>query len=129
MQKTVAFAALAVLALAVATGPLAIVQAGDKKSDAVTPSPTAENVELPKADADGWISLFNGKDLKGWYGDPKIWRVESLGNFHGPGSWRSRPLRVTCTPGAPWMPASTGICRRQRPFTNWSKRFARCRQA
>ena len=24
----------------------------------------------------GWISLFNGKDLKGWEGDPGIWRVK-----------------------------------------------------
>src|SRR5258708_2712042 len=74
MQKTATFAALMLLALIAA--PRAIVQAGDKKADAVTPSPTAENVELPKADANGWISLFGGKDLKGWYGDPKIWRVE-----------------------------------------------------
>ena len=32
-------------------------------------------VELPKADADGWISLFNGKDLTGWEGDPAVWKV------------------------------------------------------
>ena len=32
-------------------------------------------VELPKPDADGWISLFNGKDLTGWEGNPAIWRV------------------------------------------------------
>ncbi len=30
---------------------------------------------LPAPDADGWISLFNGKDLTGWSGDPSIWRV------------------------------------------------------
>lgn len=30
---------------------------------------------LPAPDADGWISLFNGKDLTGWSGDPTIWRV------------------------------------------------------
>ena len=33
-------------------------------------------VELPKADAEGWINLFNGKDLTGWDGDPAVWRVE-----------------------------------------------------
>jgi len=33
--------------------------------------------ELPKADAEGWISLFNGKDLSGWEGDPKLWKVEN----------------------------------------------------
>jgi hypothetical protein len=32
-------------------------------------------VELPAADADGWITLFNGKDLTGWDGDPAIWKV------------------------------------------------------
>lgn len=42
---------------------------------AVTPPPKAENVELPQADADGWISLFDGKTFNGWYGDPKVWRV------------------------------------------------------
>ena len=33
-------------------------------------------VALPKPDAGGWISLFNGKDLTGWNGDPKVWRVK-----------------------------------------------------
>jgi quinoprotein glucose dehydrogenase len=32
---------------------------------------------LPAPDADGWISLFNGKDLEGWDGDPEVWRVEN----------------------------------------------------
>src|SRR5207244_3423415 len=32
---------------------------------------------LPAPDADGWISLFNGKDLAGWDGDPAVWRVEN----------------------------------------------------
>jgi hypothetical protein len=32
-------------------------------------------VELPAPDADGWISLFNGKDLTGWEGNKDIWRV------------------------------------------------------
>ncbi len=40
---------------------------------AVAPPTT---VELPKADAEGWVSLFNGKDLAGWNGDPQVWRVE-----------------------------------------------------
>ncbi|HEX7899071.1 MAG TPA: DUF1080 domain-containing protein [Planctomycetota bacterium] len=34
-----------------------------------------EKAPLPAPDADGWISLFNGKDLTGWQGDPTIWRV------------------------------------------------------
>jgi quinoprotein glucose dehydrogenase len=32
---------------------------------------------LPAAGADGWIPLFNGKDLEGWDGDPAVWRVEN----------------------------------------------------
>jgi len=31
--------------------------------------------ELPKPDAEGWITLYNGKDLTGWNGNPEIWRV------------------------------------------------------
>lgn len=34
-----------------------------------------DKAPLPAPDADGWISLFNGKDLTGWKGDPNIWRV------------------------------------------------------
>ena len=32
---------------------------------------------LPPADADGWIPLFNGRNLDGWDGDPQVWRVEN----------------------------------------------------
>lgn len=31
--------------------------------------------EIPKAAADGWISLFNGKDLAGWQGIEGYWSV------------------------------------------------------
>jgi type 1 glutamine amidotransferase len=31
---------------------------------------------LAVQDADGWKPLFNGKDLAGWDGDPKFWKVE-----------------------------------------------------
>lgn len=36
---------------------------------------------------DGYISLFNGKDLTGWDGDPKLWKVEAgviIGTCSGP---------------------------------------------
>lgn len=36
---------------------------------------------------EGFTSLFNGKDLAGWDGDPKLWRVESgivIGTCAGP---------------------------------------------
>ena len=36
----------------------------------------AEHHALPKPDKDGWITLFNGKDLNGWSGSPDVWRVK-----------------------------------------------------
>ncbi len=30
----------------------------------------------PKADAEGFVSLFNGKDLTGWSGLPDYWEVK-----------------------------------------------------
>jgi hypothetical protein len=36
----------------------------------------AASVELPAPDADGFISLFNGKDLTGWEGLPGYWSVK-----------------------------------------------------
>ena len=32
--------------------------------------------EKPKADADGFITIFNGKDLTGWDGLPEYWSVK-----------------------------------------------------
>ena len=40
-----------------------------------------------KPDADGFVSLFNGKDLSGWEGDPELWSVEDgciTGKTKGP---------------------------------------------
>ena len=34
-----------------------------------------EKAALPAPDAEGWITLFNGKDLTGWEGDPNVWKV------------------------------------------------------
>ncbi len=39
-------------------------------------APAGAKADLPKAGADGWIPLFNGKDFSGWYGDPKVWRIK-----------------------------------------------------
>lgn len=37
-----------------------------------------ERAQYAKADADGWVSLFNGKDLTGWRAiPPEQWRAES----------------------------------------------------
>jgi hypothetical protein len=41
------------------------------------------------ADADGFVSLFNGRDLEGWDGDPRLWSV------------RDGVLRGETTPGTP----------------------------
>lgn len=35
-----------------------------------------EEAKLPKPDAEGWMTLFNGHDLSGWNGDPNVWRVK-----------------------------------------------------
>ena len=36
----------------------------------------ADHHALPKPDKDGWITLFNGKDLTGWEGNPEVWSVK-----------------------------------------------------
>lgn len=68
MRKVCCLAAALVLALA------GLASLAEEKA-AVTASPTPEKVELPKAGADGWISLFNGKDLTGWEGLEGYWSV------------------------------------------------------
>jgi len=67
MRKVCVFAAVLALVFAGLTA------CAEEK--AVVPSPTPEKVELPKAGADGWISLFNGKDLTGWQGLEGYWSV------------------------------------------------------
>jgi hypothetical protein len=56
-------AALVALGLA---APAAV--AGDK--------PAAAKAELPRPDADGFITIFNGKDLTGWEGLEGYWSVK-----------------------------------------------------
>ena len=41
-----------------------------------------------------WVSLFNGKDLTGWDGDPRFWSVEE-GAIRGETSLSNLPLRNT----------------------------------
>jgi predicted DNA-binding protein (UPF0251 family) len=41
--------------------------------------PTPAEIKKPMPPADPWVSLFNGKDLTGWFvegGDPGAWQVE-----------------------------------------------------
>lgn len=41
------------------------------------PAPVAKPTPPPPApDTGDWISLFDGKTLNGWYGDPRIWTVK-----------------------------------------------------
>ena len=72
--------ALAILTVAFLGGTFMFAQDPPKEGKpapatdaAAAPAPA----ELPKPDAEGWISLFNGKDLTGWKGNPAIWRVEN----------------------------------------------------
>jgi hypothetical protein len=57
---------LATLVLILALAPLA------RAADEAQPK-----AELPRPDADGKISLFNGKDLTGWYGDETVFKAEN----------------------------------------------------
>jgi len=76
-MKMVRAAAVAALGMAAAiwwTG-------GRRTSAAEAPAaaaaaPATQGYVLPKPDADGWISLFNGKDLDPWYGDTTIFVAE-----------------------------------------------------
>jgi hypothetical protein len=61
--NSVSLATAAALALCIAS-----VRADDK--------PAAASAELGKPDANGFISLFNGKDLTGWEGLPGFWSVK-----------------------------------------------------
>jgi hypothetical protein len=53
-------------------------------SDAAPPvaEPAAPPPAAPAASTAGWRSLFNGRDLSGWDGDPRMWSVRD-GVVHG----------------------------------------------
>jgi len=59
---------VALLALALAT---CFALAKEKPAERAT-----AKVELPKPDADGFVTIFNGKDLSGWEGLEGYWSVE-----------------------------------------------------
>ena len=56
----------------------------------LTPSSLNEPLSESTPNADSsFVSLFNGKDLSGWDGDPSAWKVENgivIGTCEGPGS-------------------------------------------
>jgi hypothetical protein len=49
--------------------------AADESESSSSPASTPPVVKLPKADSEGWIRLFDGKSLAGWYGDSHVWRI------------------------------------------------------
>jgi hypothetical protein len=55
-------------------GPLAPLQ-GEFQSSTV-PHPIASAAVTVKPGADGFVNLFNGRNLNGWSGDPQFWSVE-----------------------------------------------------
>jgi hypothetical protein len=63
-----AFAVLGALALLAGVDCAGVVRAQDGKATKVA--------ELPAPDADGFINLFNGKDLTHWEGFPGYWSVK-----------------------------------------------------
>lgn len=73
-------------------------------SDAQWAEATLSPASFALQPGDGFISLFNGKDLTGWEGDPNLWKVEDgivIGTCDGPGTmahnsfliWRGGTLR------------------------------------
>src|SRR4051794_22229418 len=63
MTRHLSASVFAALALA------AVASAADEKAP-------ASKVELPKPDADGFITIFNGKDLTYWSGLENYWTVK-----------------------------------------------------
>lgn len=61
-------------------------------------------LSVPALAQDGFTALFNGRDLNGWDGDPRLWKVEHgivIGTSQGPGKpekntfliWRGGELK------------------------------------
>lgn len=55
-------------------GPLPPLKGGFQPSTAAHPVAAAAVTIQPGAD--GWVQVFNGKNLNGWSGDPRYWSVE-----------------------------------------------------
>ena len=63
-------------AAAVGVGSVSlIVRAADEPKPDASASPAARKVRA-EADTEGFVSLFNGRDLTGWDGNPKFWSVK-----------------------------------------------------
>ena len=69
-----------VLAVAVGLGTSTRIGIQAAQQPAAAPEATfafTEPAPLDFADHEGYVSLFDGKTLKGWDGNPKFWRVEN----------------------------------------------------
>ena len=71
MLKRASLAAAVVAAIGLGSY---FVRAEDKP--AAAPAATAAPAELPKADAEGFIPMFNGTDLTGWHGFEGYWSAK-----------------------------------------------------
>lgn len=49
---------------------------GDAKPEAAKPAEAGKNAASVDPAKEGYVKLFNGKDLKGWKGDMDLWKVE-----------------------------------------------------
>ena len=71
------------LALTIAAGVIPVLR-GDAEQQSPTPpparpaaSPFVPPEPLDYADHEGWTSIFDGRTLAGWTGNPEVWRVEN----------------------------------------------------
>ena len=71
------------LALTIAAGVIPVLR-GDAEQQSPTPPPARPAASpfvapdpLDYADHEGWTSIFDGRTLSGWTGNPEVWRVEN----------------------------------------------------
>src|SRR5687768_10277385 len=63
-------------AAAVGIGSVSLIaRAADEPKPEASATPAAKTVRA-EADAEGFVPLFNGRDLTGWDGNPKFWSVK-----------------------------------------------------
>ena len=64
------------IAMIVVLAAVPVLVAAEESDSSASPASTPPVVKLPKEGPQGWISLFDGKSLAGWYGDGKVWRAQ-----------------------------------------------------
>jgi hypothetical protein len=73
LNRTKLYALAAAAAVGIGSVSL-IVRAADEPKPAASPSPAAKSDR--ERDAEGFVPLFNGRDLTGWDGNPKFWSAK-----------------------------------------------------